>query len=97
MEILRQVARLAGRKNRQYETLTEENANGFKVRIWRAARTLDEAKAFDHNAMRQHMRKITQSLPREKWETALMALPAVACVAIVDREGDGVSVYPDWG
>ena len=96
MEVLRQVARLFGRKNKQFETLTEENANGFKVRIWRAAKTLDEAKAFDHGALREHMRQITQSLPREKWEAALTTLPAVACVAIVDAEGNGVSSYPDW-
>ena len=96
MEVLRQFARLAGHKNKQFETLTEDNAAGFKVRIWRAAKTLEEAKAFDHGTLREHMRQITGSLPRDKWEAALMRLPSVACVAIVDGEGNGISSYPDW-
>lgn len=26
----------------------------------------------------------------------MYALPRVACVAVVDEKGNGVSVYPDW-
>lgn len=96
MEILRQAARLVGHKNKQFETLTEENANGFKIRIWRTAKTLEAAKAFDHAQMKDHIRQIAGSLPRDKWEAALMRLPHIACVAIVDADGNGVSSYPDW-
>lgn len=96
MEILRQAARLAGLKNRQYETLTEQNAAGFKIRIWRTAKSLNAAKAFDHAQMKEHISQIAASLPRDQWEAAIMRLPAVACVAIVDEQGNGISSYPDW-
>lgn len=99
MEILRQAARLFGRKNPQYETLTEVTFNGeatLKVRVWRAAKTLDEAKAFDHGRLKGHIGAVINNYPVEKWQGVLMQLPNVACVAIVNASGDGVSSYPDW-
>lgn len=96
MEIIRQAARLFGHKNRQYETLTELNAGGFKVRIWRSAKSLEAAKAFDHAKLQEHMQQVASGLPRDQWEMALMRFPNVACVAIVDANGNGVSSYPDW-
>lgn len=96
MEILRQAARLFGHKNKQYETLTEITAQGAKVRIWRSAKSIEAAKAFNHTQFAQHIRSVTDSLPQDHWEAALMRLPNVACVAIVDANGNGVSSYPDW-
>ena len=100
MEILRQAARLFGIKNRQYETLTEVSVHGeetLKVRVWRTAKTLDAAKTFDHSAFKAKMHETIDALSVEAWQAALMKLPAVACVAIVNADGDGVSSYPDWG
>ena len=87
---------MLGRKNPQYETLTEVNTSAGKVRIWRTAKTLDEAKSFHHAAMQANIRSITDRMPREQWEATLMRMPNVACVAIVDADGNGVSIYPDW-
>lgn len=100
MEILRQAARLVGFKNRQYETLTEINfqgEGGAKIRIWRSAKSIKAAQAFDHAAMQAQMREIVETLSSESWIAELMKLPNVACVAIVDGQGNGVSGYPDWG
>jgi len=97
MEILRQAARLFGIKNRQYETLSEVNAGGWKVRIWRTAGSLKAAQAFDQGAMQASMLGIVETLAPEFWAKELMKLPGVACVAIVDARGNGISAYPDWG
>ena len=52
MEVIRQIGRLFGYKNRQYETLTEVNTQGWKVRIWREAKSLEEAEQFARQMMR---------------------------------------------
>ena len=96
-EILRQAARLAGVKNPQFESLTELSHAGLKIRIWRTAKTLDDAQKFNHAAMRVTMQKTVTALSPDDWFTALMKLPNVACVAIVDGQGNGASCYPDWG
>ena len=95
-EILRQAARLAGVKNPQFESLTEINWLEHKVRIWRTAKTLDDAKAFDHVAMQTAMLEAIIALSPNDWFAALMKLPNVACIAIVDPNGNGASAYPDW-
>lgn len=96
MEILRQAARLFGRKNPQHETLTEVATASGKVRIWRTVKTLDEAIQFDHRRFTGHIRAVTDNFPVEKWQGVLMQLPNVACVAVVNADGNGVSSYPDW-
>jgi hypothetical protein len=97
MEILKQAARLVGFKNRQYETLTEITSGLWKIRIWRQAKSIEAADAFDHDKFKGLMRQIATTQPRSSWTASLMKLPHVACVAIVDQNGDGVSAYPDWG
>ena len=98
MEWLKQFARLFGWKNTQFETLTEANAAGLKIRIWSTRPTLEEATCFDHDAFAQQIEQIANSYAysREKLFRRLMAMPNVACVAIVNQGGQGVSVYPDW-
>ena len=95
-EILRQAARLAGVKNPQFESLTELNHAGWKIRIWRTAKTLDDARAFDHASMQAAMLETIMPIAPDQWFKALMKLPSVACVAIVDPSGNGASAYPDW-
>ena len=96
MEILRQAARLIGRKNPQYETLTEVNTGLGKVRVWRTAKSLAEASQFDHRAFKAQVRAVTDMSAFPEWQRMLMRLPNVACVAVVNADGDGVSSYPDW-
>ena len=96
MEILRQAARLLGRKNKQFETLTEVMIGDWKVRIWRSAKTLEQAKAFAHAYFAEEIRMVCERNHPAKWMDSLMKLPDVACVAIVNGGGNGVSAYPDW-
>lgn len=96
MELLRQAARLAGRKNPQFESLTEVNHADWKIRIWRTAETLEAARTFDHASMQAGMLQAIHAISPDKWLAALMKLPNVACVAIVDPTGNGASAYPDW-
>ena len=96
MEIIRQAARLFGHKNKQYETLTELNTEGHKIRIWRVSKALVDGKAFDHDQFREQMRQIAGSVPVDKWEAAFMRMPKVSCVTIVDANGNGIACYPDW-
>lgn len=96
MEIFRQLARPFGFRNRQFETLTEINLDGRKVRIWRTARNPKTAAGFDHADFRAQMFAACTG-PEADWLGRLMKLPNVACVAIVDPAGCGVSAYPDWG
>ena len=97
MELLRQAARLVGIKNRQYETLTEITSSGQKVRVWRTAPSLQDAAGFDHRALSDKMQTICATIDKVHWQAELMKLPHVACVAIVDSNGNGISSYPDWG
>jgi len=96
MELLRQAARMIGLKNRQYETLTEITAQNHKVRIWRVAKSLKAAEDFNHGILSEQMMNICTTVDSKHWFEELMKLPNVACIAIVDKHGNGVSAYPDW-
>ena len=96
MEWLRQFARLFGYKNRQYETLTEVECDGHKIRIWRTAPTLLHAQDFDHTTFALSVMEFAEDHNPSEWHYELMRLPHVACVAIVDSHGNGVSAYGDW-
>lgn len=97
MEWLKQFARLFGWRNKQFESLHEWNQDGWKIRVWRTNASLTEAYG-------ESCRDIEMEL---SWcpdvgrnvrdlHAKLMAMPRVACVAIVDANGNGVSAYPDW-
>lgn len=96
MEWLRQFARLFGWKNRQYETLTEVQCDGHKIRIWRTAPTLMHAIEFDHGEFAQSVSAFCEANNPSDWYLQLRDLPHVACVAITNMEGCGVSCYGDW-
>lgn len=95
-EILRQIARLFGQKNPQYETLTEIVTGVNKIRIWKTHKNLEATTQFNHQNFSKQVRLITDMHPVETWPILLMQIPNVACVAIVNTEGNGVSIYPDW-
>lgn len=97
MEWLKQFARLFGWKNAQFETLTEINVSGMKIRIWGSHTTLDAALSFDHEDFSRRIELLASDYTsREKLYRRLMQIKNVACVAIVNDRGNGVSVYPDW-
>lgn len=96
MEWLKQFARLFGWKNRQYETLTEANVRGLKVRVWATQASLQGALSFDHERLADKISAVAEHQPASKLHEEIMRWPGVACVAIVDANGNGVSAYPDW-
>jgi len=98
MEIVKQVARLFGWKNQQFESLHEWNKDGFKIRVWRTCSSM-EAASFERCA--DISKFLDLACANGNWfvsdvHAKLMAMPRVACVAIVDANGNGVSAYPDW-
>lgn len=100
MEWLKQFARLFGWKNRQYESLLEFNEGGYKVRLWITQKNLGQALnpvVPDIASMiRANITRNLGTLVRGALFEELMAIDNVACVAIVDSAGNGVSAYPDW-
>lgn len=97
MEWLKQFARLFGWKNRQYESLYEWNVGETKIRVWRTADSLEQAgdlaDRIEISTIIENFRHAPQS---KVMQATIMKLPRVACVAIVDATGNGVSAYPDW-
>lgn len=97
MEWLKQFARLFGWRNRQYESLHEWNERGLKIRVWRAHPSIAEASAHEALDLEEAVYDFrTNGLAPDWLQDRLMRYPRVACVAIVDANGNGVSAYPDW-
>ena len=95
MEIIKQFMRLFGRRNPQYESLTEYNTDKLKVRIWRTEATLFDASVPDRSELLSVWRSVAER-PVVIIANELGACDRVACVAIVDADGNGMSYYPDW-
>ena len=101
MELLKQFARLFGYKNEQFESLNEYTYREYKVRVWLYYSSLEEA-----DANRSLVHANTQnalnafysiSLSFNEIVTKILTVTSnVACIAITDKEGNGVSYYPDW-
>lgn len=95
MEWLKQFVRLFGFKNAQVESLHEWNKDGFKIRVWRTNADLDAA-------LKEDAADIEALIMRSRFGSlgeiirAVRIMPRVACVAVVDSTGNGVSFYPDW-
>lgn len=96
MEWLKQFARLFGWKNRQFESLHEWNRGPWKIRVWRTERSLGEAYTNGVSRIEEIIATFDPGHKPVHLHAALMEIPGVACVAIVDERGNGVSVYPDW-
>ena len=96
MEIIRQAARLFGRRNRQYESLHEWSKNGWKIRVWRTEPSLGHACTVPADDLVAAIDAFEPGLKLRQMIEILMRMPRVACVAIVDASGNGVSAYPDW-
>lgn len=96
MEILRQAARLVGHKNKQFESLREWTKNGWKIRIWRTEPSLGHACTVPPDDLTAAIEAFEPGMKLRQMHEVLMRMPRVACVAIVDEQGNGVSSYPDW-
>lgn len=96
MEWLKQFARLFGWKNRQFESLHEWNRGPWKIRVWRTERSLGDAYTNGTQAIEAVIDRFDPQHKPVQLHEELMRLADVACVAIVDANGNGVSAYPDW-
>lgn len=108
MEILKQIARLFGRRNPQFESLTEfvayddpvsmadtERRIKLRVRIWRTETNICEAAVPDRRDLND-MWRACAARPVVVIANEFGSMDRVACVAIVDAQGNGLSYYPDW-
>jgi hypothetical protein len=75
----------------------EWNRGHLKIRVWRTEPSLGDAYTADFVTITNVIDAFGPSGGHPiALHAALMALPRVACVAIVDANGNGVSAYPDW-
>lgn len=95
MEWLKQFVRLFGFKNAQVESLHEWNIPGYKVRVWRTQPSITEATLEECTDIDAILKTGRFELPNDILG-ALKKCKRIACVAIVDSAGNGVSYYPDW-
>lgn len=82
------------RKNRCYEQMTKVHIGRYRVRVWTTTlnfictpdlRILTLANELDHRNPAPYI--ISQELDK---------LPNIAAYEILDTEGHGIVVYPDW-
>lgn len=99
MEWVRQLLRLFGWKNQQFESLTETQIGHWKVRVWRSHETLERAASAGHKDFETDLLNATiygDNAAPVSLAKIIMRQPGVSCVAVVDANGNGVSAYPDW-
>ena len=95
MEWLKQFVRLFGFKNAQVESLHEWNKDGFKIRVWRSNPSLEAALGENAADIEAHVMR-SRFATIEEVIRDVRKFKRVACVAVVDPAGNGVSFYPDW-
>ncbi len=80
-------------KNRVYESMTRVRVNGYAVRVWRDE---PELAAGDNHDI---VRALTFA-PRDAMAADLIRivemLPRVVAVEVLDADGNGILLYPDW-
>ena len=82
-------------KNREFESLTQvQIPGGGSCRVWRTEASWEAALIPDRNDI---LRVVKDNWPSPlALGLALEALPRVSAIAIVDRFGNGATLYPDW-
>lgn len=86
--------------NRVYEVMTKMKVYGHNVRIWSSVEDLNHTALcredlFEARALYEHK---TWGQPTSQNEVAehFSGLRNVAAVEVVDDNGQGVLIYPDW-
>jgi len=80
----------AAAKNRIMESMTRVETTNYVVRVWRNEPDL-LPKAND-----DIVRALAGLEERRDIIEALEALPEVVAIEVLDRQGNGVLLYPDW-
>lgn len=78
-------------KNRQYESMTKVVKGDFVVRVWRTEQSFTTGDNADI--------KVALALAEDDYRAIsyiLDDLPNIAAYEILDKEGNGALVYPDW-
>jgi hypothetical protein len=78
-------------KNRQYESMTKIVKNNLTVRVWRTEQEFTTGNNSDIKAA-----IVLANADLESISEILDTFPNVAAYEILDEEGNGALVYPDW-
>jgi hypothetical protein len=80
-------------ENRVYESMTRVQAGRFSVRVWREEKCLEPQSNDD-------LRAALEAAPLDATAPDLIAiaeaLPRVVAVEVLDDDGNGILLYPDW-
>lgn len=90
-----------GQPNRQYESMTRLKLGPYTIRVWRTEPQL--AVGFNADIRRAIEWIEPEGIGERPFDAvacdvaeALDALPNIAAYEILDEDGDGAIVYPDW-
>jgi uncharacterized protein (DUF2141 family) len=77
--------------NRQYESMTKVVKGDLVVRVWRTETEFTSGNNYD---IKQAL--VLASPNHNSISTVLDGLPNIAAYEILDKDGNGALVYPDW-
>lgn len=79
--------------NRVYESMTRVQVGPYTVRVWRTEASLTSA---DNSDLREALRYANPYGAPEEIVRIVEALPRIAAVEVLDHNGNGGILYPDW-
>lgn len=84
--------------NRIYESMTRAIGWEHIVRVWREEASFKSGPDEEIRRLLQNVRleRLKGSLEVARISQVLDALPRIAAYEILNQDGDGVVVYPDW-
>lgn len=88
---------MSGEPNRRYESMTRVQHGGLTVRVWRT----EESHTYGPNEEIEKTIRSVHIWPNPHSTSLLISraldgLPNIAAYEILDGEGHGAIVYPDW-
>jgi hypothetical protein len=75
------------------ESMTRIRLAKGAVRVWRDQGSLENFDTWDNDDLR---RAIRRNMTTREIVEALTALPRVAAIEVLDDDGNGVVIYPEW-
>jgi len=79
--------------NRQLESITKGTTERFTVRVWRTEDSLD---GINNSDIQSEIKKCHYYQTQQQVAEDLEKFPRVAAVEVLDTNGNGIVVYPDW-
>ena len=87
------IARTARGPNRVYESMTRHYVGAYTVRVWRDEKSLEPGNNDDIRAALDYA-PLNATAP--DLVALVEALPRVVAVEVLDDDGNGILLYPDW-